>query len=219
MAAPVMPVSLSVSQFLLFFDCFYSGRGASRARTATQASQGVVGFKFIEPARVDGAKNQVTAYPRKLSLIQPIIAEIQPRVRAANAFITHAIFRSGSTSFEKQDAIGHWAIVLDEDADKGEFVTLPHGVQPTFIIQTSRTGETVNRQYWFIFDRIISAAEGAKLCDLIHRKCGGDGCVKNPAQFFRLPGTLNHPFLAKLKRERSPIPQPVRIVGGTCDVH
>jgi hypothetical protein len=25
--------------------------------------------------------------------------------------------------------------------------------------------------------------------------------------------------LAKLKRERSPIPQPVRIVGGTCDVH
>jgi hypothetical protein len=30
MAAPVMPVSLSVSQFLLFFDCFYSGGGASR---------------------------------------------------------------------------------------------------------------------------------------------------------------------------------------------
>ena len=30
MAAPVMPVSLSVSQFLLFFDCFYSGDGASR---------------------------------------------------------------------------------------------------------------------------------------------------------------------------------------------
>jgi hypothetical protein len=188
-------------------------------RTATQGSQGVVGFKFIEPARVDGDRDRVTSYSRKLGLIQPIIGEIQPRAQVANAFITPALFRSGSTSFEQKDVIGHWAIVLDEDADKGERVILPP-IQPTFIIQTSVTGEAKNHQYWWVFGRILSPQEDEKIRDLIHRKCGGDvACIKNPAQFYRLPGTLNHPFLAKLKRGRSSIPQPARIVGGTCDVH
>lgn len=189
------------------------------ARTATQASQGFVGLKFIEPARVEGAKDRVTAYPRKLGLIQPIISEIQPRARVANAFITPALFRSGSTSFEKQDVIGHWAIVLDEDADKGEFVTLPTGIQPTFKIRTSVTNEVENHQYWWVFDRILSPQEGEKLCELLHRKCGGDLIVKNPAQFFRLPGTLNHPTLTKQKRGRSSIPQPSRIAGGSYNAH
>jgi hypothetical protein len=184
-------------------------------RNATQNFQGVVTVVYIEPARHEHEKDKAIYLSRKLAIIDPTIGEIRNRAPFSNVYMPPVIFKPGSPGKEAADIIGHFGAVIDEDADAGKHVILPPGIVPTFIIETSRTGETVNHQYWFIFDRIISAAEGKKFRELLYSRCGGDPIVKNPAQPFRVPGTLNHPNLTKINRGRSLVPQATKIVGGT----
>jgi hypothetical protein len=183
-------------------------------RSVTHNAGGLPWLKFIEPAKHEGAKDKVIAsYPRSFGTITPIISEVQNYARYANAFMTPALFGPGGKD-EERNITGLWAGVLDEDTDKGEFIIIPPNIRPTFIIKTSETGGKINRQVWFFFDRIVPINEARKLLELLHKKCGGDPCIKNPAQYFRIPGTLNHPSLKKIERGRSSASQDVKIIGG-----
>ena len=112
------------------------------------------------------------------------------------------------------------ALVLEEDRDTGKLLELRGMPEPTFVVETSRdpaTGE-VNRHLHFVFKIPIPAAEHDGIAAMAAHVCGGDvGCIKDIAHIWRLPETLNHPNGAKIKRGRSPIPQDVKLVGGTYE--
>jgi uncharacterized protein (DUF927 family) len=188
-------------------DDFDARKFLNVARSAVQSSAGAPSLKYVtpgEPRPPHGLNN--------LRKIEPIIGEIKDRSRRANSYITPSLFNWGGSD-TKENVCGFWACVLDEDADNGKFVILPPGIVPTFTLQTSITGETPNRQFWFVFTRTLSWQEGEALLAKLYRKCGGDSSIKNIAQYFRIPGGLNHPTKEKINRGRSPEPQRVKIIG------
>jgi hypothetical protein len=75
MAAPVMPVSLSVSQFLLFFDCFYSGGGASRQERQSLSFFGDQEWRKTKNRGFDGDCHRVTEFAEDGQSL-PKIAEV-----------------------------------------------------------------------------------------------------------------------------------------------
>lgn len=122
--------------------------------------------------------------------------------------------RPGSRGKE-DDIVAVLALVLDEDADKDELVTLPPGIEPSFIMETSAAPAT-NRQVHFVYDKPLVRAEAAELAKLALRKCGGDHGGGDVTHVWRLPETLNHPDWKKIEeRGRPREAQSVRLVGGS----
>jgi RecA-family ATPase len=96
--------------------------------------------------------------------------------------------------------------VLDEDADKGEFVTPP--IEPDYILQSSPQ----NRQLFYFFDRALSPDEARPLLAALHAAGGGDPKSKDIGHVFRVAGARNAPSALKVKeRGRSPIPASVAV--------
>jgi len=117
---------------------------------------------------------------------------------------------------KESDIVAMRALLMDGDTDHGLPITLIAGIEPTILVETSRSDGTQNLQPHYVFDRPISVAEFKELAELAYRKCGGDPCCKNADQLYRVPGTLNHPGYKKIADYgRSPEPQPVRVIGGS----
>jgi putative DNA primase/helicase len=189
------------------------------ARNATQSAQGDIGFKGIKPSLQKGVKDDVYPENRRLGVIEPLSNGIRNNP-GYNHYMSHALFRGGSNSQKAEDVVGHYGWAADSDDDNGKPVVLPQGLTPPSLVIRSSMDPikgTENRQLWWFFTRIISAAEGLKLGDLIYRKLGGDPCTSKPAQVYRIAGSNNNPGLSKIERGRSPERQPAPIVGGTRD--
>ena len=107
------------------------------------------------------------------------------------------------------------SLVAEEDADQGKFVTLPPGITPTAIVETSYGPAGSNRHFHFVYDRALSPQEAKKLAALAYRKMGGDTGSKDIAHCWRIPGTLNHPDWHKIQRGRSSAPQEVKTIAGS----
>ena len=135
-----------------------------------------------------------------------------------NAYFHPALIRSdiqARNAPTERDIVCVRAFVLDSDADKGLIATPIAGLEPTFIIETSRGGSAQNLHIYYVFDRPVFLEEFKALSELGYRKCGGDPCCQKADQLFRIPATQNHPGWKKVEAGRSPIPQPVRRVGGS----
>jgi len=116
------------------------------------------------------------AEPRRLKLW----SRSQMPSQCCSILHNSALVRLYSTGHQK-DILRQVSVVIEDDADQGKMVILPDGIEPTFIVETSRTGDTVNRQFHFVLEQAISAQEGEALCGLTQRKCGGDTGGKDQA--------------------------------------
>ncbi|MGA7325298.1 MAG: hypothetical protein WBX25_12615 [Rhodomicrobium sp.] len=146
-------------------------------------------------------------------------AEARGRARHANVYFGPALMRKGLKPGERgkeTDIQAVLALILEEDADTGKFVTLPDGMTPTFEIETSHR-PWQNRHFHWVFDRPLPAKKAKELALLAHRKCGGDTGGKDVTHVWRVPETLNHPDWRKIERGRPEEPQPVRLIGGTLE--
>jgi hypothetical protein len=158
-----------------------------------------------------------TARPQQFAVgdVDGMVREAIARGQHENVYFAPAILRKGLAHDQRgkaEDVVAMLGLVIDDDADKRAIP--PPGISPAFEITTS-TAPAVNRQHHFIFSRSVRPAEAKELAELLHRKCGGDHGTKDIAHVWRLPGTLNHPNEAKLKRGRPPEPQRVELTVGS----
>jgi AAA domain len=179
--------------------------------TTARAADGVLVLTVID--RIG------TPRPQKFAIGDAKIMadEAMARGQDANAYFGLAVMRR-DLAHDKRGGTGDIVSVLsavaDDDADTGKGVTLPPGIEPTFIVTTSRVPK-INRQIHFVFNRLLTPQEGAALAALLHQKCGGDHGTRDIAHVWRLPGTKNIPNETKLKRGRPKEPQAVELTGGT----
>jgi AAA domain-containing protein/IclR-like helix-turn-helix domain-containing protein len=94
------------------------------------------------------------------------------------------------------DTVGVFALVVDSDADTGKAWV------PT--VPVSMTVETSpgNFQYWFFLREAISVERAQKLGERIRAATRADQDSGNPAQPYRVAGTINYPSRKKLERGR-----------------
>jgi RepB DNA-primase from phage plasmid len=82
-------------------------------------------------------------------------------------------------------------------------------VQASVVVETSPG----NAHYWFFLDRAISAAEAKSLGERTRTSTGADHDTGNPAQPYRVAGTVNFPNAAK--RARGRVITPTRVISVT----
>jgi hypothetical protein len=97
-----------------------------------------------------------------------------------------------------EDTLCVFALVIDSDVDKNMAWSPPPGVKPTMIVETSAG----NRHYWFFFREALERVEARKLGERIRKATKGDSDTGNPAQPYRIAGTVNYPNAAKVGRGR-----------------
>jgi Family of unknown function (DUF5906)/RepB DNA-primase from phage plasmid len=105
----------------------------------------------------------------------------------------------------ERDVAAVFALVIDGDADKGR--DAPTSPIPADYIVESSTG---NFQEFLFLDRPLPPAEAKAFGRALKRATGAE-CVDDASHVWRVPGTLNWPNAAKIKRGRSHVPQPVRV--------
>jgi P4 family phage/plasmid primase-like protien len=126
----------------------------------------------------------------------------------ANVYAPLVVFRAETPagSRKKEDIAAVLGLVVDGDADKGKEAPQPP-VPANYIIESSAG----NQQHFLIFDRPLPPAEATELAKRLKLATGADA-ANEIGHVWRVPGCLNWPNAAKIKRGRSPEPQPVRVV-------
>ncbi|WP_187148026.1 AAA family ATPase [Nitrobacter winogradskyi] len=105
------------------------------------------------------------------------------------------------------DVVRTLAFTVDADSDH-EGVATPHApLMPNYIVESSKG----NYQEVMILDRALPPAESKPLARALGELTGDKMCVPDISRIMRVPGTLNWPSTPKIKRGRSPDPQPVRV--------
>jgi hypothetical protein len=129
-------------------------------------------------------------------------------VPGTNLFMPLAVFRpdlpEGAKGSEA-DILAVLGAVVDSDADKGNAARPP--VEADYTLCTSPG----NFQYFLFFDKPLARDEAKPLSRALKRSTGAD-CADDLSHVWRVPGALNHPGAAKLKRGRSPEPFQVSVV-------
>jgi hypothetical protein len=113
----------------------------------------------------------------------------------------------GKKRGELGDTLCVFALAVDSDSDKGMGWIPPAGVRPTMITQTSPD----NHQFWFFFQRALSAKRAQQLGESLRRATGCDSDTGNVTQPYRIPGATN--FVNKLKIARGRIVTPTLFLG------
>jgi putative DNA primase/helicase len=104
------------------------------------------------------------------------------------------------------DIVAVLGLVVDGDADKGRAAPVPP-VEANYVLETSAG----NRQHFILLDRALAPSEAKAFGVALKRATGAD-CADDISHVWRVDGTHNYPTASKLKRGRSPEPQPVRVV-------
>jgi hypothetical protein len=118
-----------------------------------------------------------------------------------NVYIEGRLVRPGLRGTKRGELVDTacvYALVVDSDADKDMAWIPPIGVRPTLSIETSPG----NAQYWFFFERALSAVRAQRLGEGLRRTTSGDSDTGNPRQPYRIPGTSNFPNRVKVARGR-----------------
>jgi hypothetical protein len=187
-----------------------------------RAAQGIdVGGKFVlmcsTPAAHKGATDKATIYHFKVDEIATLASEALVRGQHQNVYLGLGLRRPDlkrGKLGEFLDIVAALALVVEEDADTGKLLTMPPGIEPTAIVETSHD-PAQNRHFHFVYDRLVLPQEAQELQELAYRKCGGDVGNSGIVPPWRVPGTLNHPTWKKLERGRPPEPQSVHVIGGS----
>lgn len=107
----------------------------------------------------------------------------------------------------KEDVIATLAYAVDADSDHQGKV-IPHAPVDTNYEIESSPG---NFQEVIILDRALKPADSKPLALALKEVTGDKKCVGDISRIMRIPGTLNWPNEAKLKRGRPPDPQPIKV--------
>jgi RecA-family ATPase len=108
-------------------------------------------------------------------------------------------------SRKEKDIAAVLGFVIDGDADHGHNApTSP--VPPDYVLESSAG----NLQSFLWLDRPLTGPEAKPFGDALKRATGADS-ANDIGHVWRVPGCLNWPNAAKLKRGRSRDPQPVRV--------
>ena len=99
------------------------------------------------------------------------------------------------------------ALVVDADADHGKVGIPKLPMVAPYMIRSS--GD--NLQPVYPLARALAAAEAWPIAEALGDFVGGDAGTKDIAHVWRIPGTLNWPNAAKVKRGRPPEPQLVTV--------
>jgi Family of unknown function (DUF5906)/RepB DNA-primase from phage plasmid len=160
------------------------------------------------------------ARPQKFRIgdVEGMATEAVTRGTTSNVYFAPALIRRDIQNGKRgkaTDIVAQLGLVIDDDLDTGKAAILP-SIEPTAIVETCRV-PAINRHIHYAFTRALPPAEAAALAELLYRKCGGDTGTKDTAHVWRVPGTLNYPTEAKIKRGRPAEPQPVMLIGGTME--
>ncbi|GBF26761.1 hypothetical protein MnTg02_01802 [bacterium MnTg02] len=172
------------------------------------ADEGVLVLSLIEPDK----KPRVSKF--RIGDVDGMAAEVRGRATFANVYVGLHLMRKDLERGRRgkfEDIKAVFGLVIDDDADTDTPCVLP-SIPPTLMLITSQQ-PVVNRQHFFFFTRALMTDEASDLAKLLHRKCGGDHGTKDVTHIWRIPGTLNHPNAAKIKRGRPAEPQPVKLEG------
>ena len=133
---------------------------------------------------------------------------------------SHAVYDprqlKGKQRGSAAQALGVFGLTGDQDADKGNGFRVDQLPLPaTAVCRTSVTPAdaptgvpAVNYQPTYYLDRLATVAEAKLLAGALMQLLGDhDGATGDPAHLWRVPGTLNWPKAAKLKRRRPLQPQ------------
>ena len=179
------------------------------------AAQGLDGvFKLVS---IDPGNGRVSVDEFAIGDVDGMGAETLTLALTRNVYMPPAVLRHGLEPGKrgtKQDTVAVLGLVIDDDRDTGRVCRLPVGVDPSCVVTTS-TSPDVNRHVHFVFTLPLFALQAAPLAELLLRKCGGDTGTRDISHVWRLPGTLNHPSQAKIKRGRPVEPQDVRLAAGS----
>jgi hypothetical protein len=104
----------------------------------------------------------------------------------------------GKKRGELSDTACVFALIVDSDKDKGMGWDPPAGIRPTLAIETSPN----NAQFWFFFQRALSATRAQHLGEALRRITKGDSDTGNICQPYRIAGTTNYPNTMKIARGR-----------------
>ena len=192
-----------------------------------RAAQGIENAKFVvmcsAPATHGDDKKPVIYHFRIGADLDLMASEAAVRGQHQNIYFDPGLRRSDLKKGQRgklTDIVAQLSLVLEQDASDNppKLLTLPPGIVPSFIVETScdpSRDPPQNMHVHFLYDRLVGPQEAQELAELAYRKCGGDVGGKDIAHCWRLPGTRNHPNQKKLAGGRSPEPQPVRIIGGS----
>jgi hypothetical protein len=106
----------------------------------------------------------------------------------------------------KEDVVSVLGFVVDGDADKGKAPPVPP-VAANYVVETSAG----NLQHFLLLDKPLTPAEAEPIGAALKKATDGADSITDYSHVWRVPGSLNYPNAAKLKRGRSPEPQPVRV--------
>jgi hypothetical protein len=129
----------------------------------------------------------------------------------ANVYIPWCVMRRDLARRKKggeADVVAVLALVADMDSDTGKVGEMPF--EPSFVIETSPG----NSQQVILFDKPMSPADAKPLAVALQRATGADYGTADISHVWRIPGTLNWPSEAKIKRGRSSEPFLVSWRGG-----
>ena len=128
-----------------------------------------------------------------------------------NLYTSFAVFRNGmphNARGGEDDVVAVLAFVGDLDSDTGKAIALDDlPLEAPYVIETSAG----NFQPIFPLATALTAADAKPLAEGFGDALGDPG-AKDICHVWRIPGTLNWPNAAKLKRGRPPEPQLVKIV-------
>jgi hypothetical protein len=99
------------------------------------------------------------------------------------------------------------AFPVDADSDHKGVATPRAPLTPNLVIESSAG----NYQEIMILDRALLPDESKPLAKALKELTGDKMCIGDISRIMRVPGTLNYPSASKIKRGRSPDPQPVRV--------
>lgn len=144
--------------------------------------------------------------------IDGMLAAIMPHADTpgANVYMPLCVMRRDLSRRKKggeADVVAVIALVADMDADTGKIGEMPF--EPSFVIETSPG----NSQQVVLFDKPMSPEDAKPLAVALQRATGADYGTADISHVWRVPGTLNWPSEAKIKRGRSPDPFRVSLRG------
>jgi hypothetical protein len=137
-----------------------------------------------------------------------------------NVYFALAIYRGGVVSDRsrgaERDILAVFGVGADLDRDKDNRLEIDHlPIRPSIDVLSSGTNSAgaANHNLILLFDRAVPASEARELAYAFGTLVGDQAPNRgDPGHLWRLPGTLNWPTAAKIKRGRSATP----VLVGMC---
>jgi hypothetical protein len=172
---------------------------------AAQAKAALAGIEnpgYLQMSRLHPTSEKLVPNRYRLDDVERMVRDAITDCEAG-----HNVYIEGRTIREDAERGGRgklsdtawvFALVIDNDADKGMGWTPPAANPPSMSVETSPG----NSQDWLFLRKAISARLGQQLGECIRKSTGTDHDTGNVVQPYRVAGTANYPNKKKCERGR-----------------